>query len=249
MSEAVKKWWLTMSEARLRKHLTVKLKYPPPIVAQMVTEVLAYKAEQRKAKIKQTVSHNLWDDYLEAPRYELQIVRVMKASLKKVEGGTETDKWKALCAYEDSISNAIAIIKSLAKEMGATPQKLADLLHAEGYKFPRNKGEHWTDYIKQSEIDRVTAMFDRLPPPLRGKAKTPYTRALPPGQFRDKKVAIVKRLNEEIEGAERERAVAEDPEDIKRLDAMLDKMYEAQYKIDQHPKRAPLPATWHWFVK
>lgn len=239
-----------MSEGRLRTHLTYKLKYPPEIVADLVQAVGRIKEENRRRKIKQSTGRNLWDEYLEAPRYELGVVRVMKSQLKKANG-VDTVKWRALCAYEDSLMEVLERIKRTAKELNATPASLPTRMHNEGYSLPRRNGEHWTDYVKQSEIRRVTELFNSLPPAVRGKSKTPYARTLPPKAYKDKRAAIVKRLTHEIEGAERERSIFGEngnPDEIARLDALLDRMYEAQYLLDQHKRNTPLPATWHALV-
>lgn len=250
MEEGIKKWWFTMSEAKLHRHLVLKLKYPQDLAIKLVERVMELKAEQRKAKIKQGMGRSLWDEYLAAPRHETAILRVIKSQLRKNKE-TDTPKWHAVCAYEDVINAVMDKLKTEAKNRGATPTKLPGLLHAEGYTLPRNNGEHWTDYVKQSDLQRIRTMFDSLPPPARGKHKTPFNRALPPKMYKRKRLALIEELNHEIEAAERERSVYDkgaDPEVVAKLDKKLDLMYEAQYKLDQHKNNTPLPNTWHGIV-
>lgn len=251
MDEAVKKWWLTMSEARLREHLSYKMKYPPLIVADLVEAVNRIKSENRKKKIKQSVGRNLWDDFLQAPRYELGVVRVLKSQLKKADG-VDTAKWRALCEYEASISQTIERIKGKARMLGATPITLPQRMHKEGHSLPRRKGEHWTDYVKQSEIQRITEMFTRLPPAVRGKSKTPYAKTLPPAVYKHKRFALTEQIVQEIESTELELVVLGnngDPDEIERLEGLLARLHEAQYLLDTHKKNTPLPNTWHGLVQ
>lgn len=244
MEYGVKKWWLTMSEAKLRRHLTLKLRYPAPLVATLVTRVLEVKESQRRAKIKRSVAQSLWDEYLEAPRYEAAILRVIKSQMRK-RGETDGPKWQFICAYENVIHEVIEKLKSEAAKRNTTPGKLPALLHEEGYTLPRNNGAHWTDYVKVSSLQRIRDMFVSLPPATRGKHKEPFLRTLPPKLFKRKRGALIDELNNEIAMAEREREVVEHPDDIKRLDDLLDNMYRAQFLLDQRKRSSPLPATWH----
>lgn len=244
MENGIKKWWLTMSEARLRRHLVDKLRYPAPLVETIITRFLEVKESNRRARIKHTVSQTLWDEYLEAPRYETAILRVIKSQMRK-RGETDGPKWQYICAYENVINEVIEKLKSEATKRGTTPGKLPALLHEEGYTLPRNNGEHWTDYVKLSSMQRIRTMFISLPPAARGKHKEPFLRTLPPQLYRRKRGALIDELNNEIAMAEREREVVEHPDDIKRVDALLDDMYRAQFLLHQHTRKTPLPATWH----
>lgn len=251
MSKVIKDWWLTMSRPVLERHLADKLRYPAPIVAALVDDVMRLKQAQRGQRIKRTVGLRLWDEFYEAPRYELATVRVLKAQYKAREKAGITgnpSKWDALCTYEGLIATTIARIKAKATALGATPATMAHKMHAQGHSLPRNNGLHWTDYVKQSDMDRVKQMFARLPPPTRGRQKEPFSRTLPPAAYRRKKAALIERLTHEIEGVERELAVHTDPEEIGRLEKRLALMYRAQHLLDNHKHKTPLPATWHGLV-
>lgn len=248
MEEVVKKWWLTMSEHRLRTHLLVKMRLPSSIAEGLVAKTVALKAEHRKAAIRNGHSRPMWEEFFEAPRHEAGIIRVLKAQLKK-QGGEDSARWYALTAYNDVIHSVIAKIKSEVKARGATPSKLPALLHDEGYSLPRNTGEHWTDYVKRSDLVRIRGLFNSLPPPTRGKHKTPFERTMPPKTYAKRKRLVSERLESELASAERELSVVEDPIASKKLSDQIDKMYEAQYLLDKHKRNTPLPITWHGLLK
>ena len=56
---------------------------------------------------------------------------------------------------------------------------------------------------------------------------------------------IAERLVAEQEAADQEYEMATNPVEKKRLKELLDKMQEAQYRLDLLPSTAPVPATWH----
>lgn len=245
MEIGVKKSWLAMSEARLRKHLAVTLRLPPPIAAPLVEQTLRIKESQRAERIRKSMNDNLWGEFLGAPRAEAAVMRVIKNQLK-AQGQVGTPRWAAACAYMDVISDTIERLKTEAKRRQTTPRKLPALLHADGFTLPRNNGEHWSDYVKNSDLQRIRTMFDSLPPPARGRHKAPFTRVLPPKIYKRKRLALAQEITSQIEGAERERAVAGREEDIQRLDTLLARLQEAQYRLDKHQRmNSPLPETWH----
>ena len=247
MQNGIRKMWLTMSEGRLRNHLLLKLKMPSPIAERTITQVMALKTEQRKAAIRAGQSRPLWDEFFEAPRHEASILRVMKAQMKQqgIDGG---DKWHAVCAYADVINAVLEKLKIEAKARNATPSKLPSLLHADGFTLPRGDGSHWTDYVKNSDLKRVRDLFNSLPPPTRGKQKTPFERMLPPKTYKRRLKAASDRLEAELASTERELEVTHDPDRIDLLSDQIDKMYRAQFLLDQHKRNTPLPLTWHGLV-
>jgi hypothetical protein len=247
MENGIRKFWLTMSEGRLRNHLLLKLRFPSPIAERTIAQVMALKTEQRKATIRAGQSLPLWNEFFEAPRHEAAILRVMKVQMKQhgIDGG---DKWHAVCAYADVINAVLEKLKREAKARNATPSKLPSLLHAAGFTLPRGDGSHWTDYVKNSDLKRVRDLFNSLPPPTRGKHKTPFERMLPPKTYKRRLKAVSDRLEAELASTERELEVTLDPDRNKLLSDQLDKMYRAQFLLDQHKRNTPLPLTWHGLV-
>lgn len=247
MENRIRKTWLTMSEGRLREHLTQKLRLPSPLAERTIAQVMVLKAERRKAAIKSGQSRSLWDEFFEAPRHEAAILRVMKTQMKNqgVEGGA---RWHAVCAYADVVNAVLEKLKAEAKARNATPSKLPSLLHADGFTLPRGDGSHWTDYVKNSDLKRVRDLFNSLPPPTRGKHKAPFERMLPPKTYKKRKALVSARLEAELASTERELEVTHDPDRTKLLSDQLDKMYRAQYLLDQHKRNTPLPLTWHGLV-
>lgn len=240
--------WLTMSEGRLRNHLIDKVRMPSPLAERIIKQVMEVKREQRKARIKAGQNLSLWDEFLEAPRHEAAILRVLKAQMKK-QGAEASPRWLAVSAYNDVIQAVIDKLKREAKARNATPSKLAVLLHAEGFSLPRNDGSHWTDYVKNSDLLRIRQMFNSLPPPTRGRHKTPFDRMLPPKTYKKRKALVSDRLEADLASAERELDVTRDPERIEQLTDQIDKMYRAQFLLLNHKRNTPLPLTWHGLVE
>ena len=249
MDYNVRKWWLEVSEATLRTRLFKQFKsMNPTLIANIVAHVQELKAERRKERIKSTVTNKTWEPLLDGARAERQTLFVMKAQLKK-KMPLDQRKWDALCAYETVIATVIEKLAALQKAGDATPKSFVATLKKERGVVIPNEGTHWSDYAKASDRKRITELFDGLPPPLRGKAKTPFERRISKAVHKAQRLELVKRLNGEIASAEREYEVTQDPDVHEKLNRQLDTMYRAQYELDRLPATAPLPATWHGLIK
>ena len=246
MDESIKSWWLDISEARLRNLLTEK-KLPPLFVGQLVARVQEMKAERRKARIKATTVANSWDALLEAARAERQTVYVRKTQTKK-RAPTDQRKWDALCAYETAITGVIERLEKVRRSSEHTPKQFVAFLKEETGRIIPNGGEHWTDFVKARDKQRITLMFDALPQPTRGKRKTPFERRMTKPQHKAQSFALAAELVNSIASAEREYEVTTDPEVKDKLDRQLDDMYRAQHVLDSNPP-AVLPRTWHGLIK
>jgi hypothetical protein len=247
MDTTIKKWWLEVSEARLRNNLTAR-KLPSALVGQLVAEVQEMKAERRKERIKSTVTAKSWASLLDSARAERQTLFVMKAQLKK-KVPIDQRRWDALCEYETVISTVVEKLARLQRGSVHTPKSFIAFLKAETGRIIPNEGTHWADYVKASDKQRITALFDGLPPPARGKRKQPFERRVPKAAHKAQRFALIERLNGEIASAEREYEVTTDPEAHEKLNRQLDAMYRAQYVLDNLPPTATLPATWHGLLK
>lgn len=246
MDESIKSWWLDISEARLRDLLTEK-KLPPVFVGQLVARMQEMKAERRKARIKATTVANSWDALLEAARAERQTVYVRKTQTKK-RAPTDQRKWDALCAYETAITGVIERLEKVRRSSEHTPKQFVAFLKEETGRIIPNGGEHWTDFVKASDRQHITLMFDALPQPTRGKRKTPFERRMTKPQHKAQSFALAAELVNSIASAEREYEVTQDPEVKDKLDRQLDDMYRAQHTLDSNPP-AVLPRTWHGLIK
>lgn len=249
MDYPIKKWWLEVSEARLRSRLFKQNKgMNPAFIADIVAHVQELKAERRKERIKSTVTNKSWEPLLDSARAERQTLFVMKAQLKKKEP-IDQRKWDALCAYETVIATVIETLAKLQKDGDATPKSFVATLKKErGIVIP-NEGTHWSDYVKKSDRKHITELFAKLPPPARGKAKTPFERRMTKAAHKAQRLELVKRLNGEIASAEREYEVTQDPDTQAKLNRQIEAMHRAQYELDRLPPTASLPATWHGLIK
>lgn len=246
MDETIKSWWLDISEPRLRTLLAEK-KLPPVFVGQIVARVQELKAERRKARIKATTVVNSWEALLEAARAERQTVYVRKTHTKK-RAPTNQRMWEALCAYETAITGVIERLVKVRDSSEHTPKQFVAFLKEETGRIIPNGGEHWTDYVKASDRQRITLMFDALPQPPRGKRKTPFERRMTKAMHKAQKFALNAELINSIAGSEREYEVTTDPEVKDKLDRQLDDMYRAQHVLDSNPP-AVLPRTWHGLIR
>lgn len=243
MDEDIKAWWLTVSDARLFKHLT-KQKMNEQIVSRVVARVRALKDQRKRERIKATASSNTWTPLLDSARAERQTLFVMKAQLKK-QTPLDQKKLDALFAYETVVSGVIERLRKLQRAGLHTPKTFIPFIKEEKGFVVTNNGEHWSDYVKPSDKHRITVLFDGLTPNARGKRKTPFERRITRAIHKAQKFYLVERLNGEIASAEREYEVTQDPETHDKLNRQLDAMYRAQHILDKLPATAPLPATWH----
>jgi hypothetical protein len=246
MDETIKKTWLNMSEARLRDTLHAQ-KMPSAIAGQLVARVQELKAERRKARIKATTAANSWDAIIDSARRERQSVYVRKTQTKKLVPPDQR-KWDALCAYETVITAVIEKLAKVQRSSEYTPKQFVAFIKEETGRAIPNGGLHWVDYIKASDRQRIILMFDALPPPTRGKRKTPFVRRMTRPAHKAQVKALSDRLAVDIAGAEREYEVITDPEAQDALSAQIQDMYRAQFILDNDPP-AMLPLTWHGLLK
>jgi hypothetical protein len=243
MNEDIRAWWLNVSDSRLFKHL-VKQKMNEQIVSRVVARVRELKAQRKSEKFKRLSVAKSWIALVDGARAERQTVFVMKSQLKKIQP-LDQRKWDALCAYEAVLTQTVEKLRRLQRSGLHTPKSFVPFIKEETGKVIPNDGEHWADYVKAIDRQRITALFDRVPPPARGKAKTPFERRISKAVHKAQRLELVKRLNGEIASAEREYEVTQDPDIHDKLNRQLDTMYRAQYELDRLPATAPLPATWH----
>jgi len=246
MDDIIKKWWLNVSEARLRNELVAK-KLPSAMAGQIVARVQELKAERRKARIKATTAANSWDAILASARLERQSIHVRKTQTKQQVPFMQA-KWDALCAYEAVITSVIEKLAKVQRNSTHTPKQFVDFIKEETGRVIPNGGVHWADYVKASDRQRIVLIFDALPPPLRGKRKTPFVRRMTPTARKAQVKVLSDRLAVEVAGAEREYKVTDDPEAKKELNAQIQDMYKAQFILHNQPP-AMLPLTWHGLIK
>lgn len=243
----LKPYWLTMSQARLHSHLR-GLQYPEPIIRDAIKELHKAKAKQRAKRIKQTVVYKLWDYLLSPARTELGVVRTMKSQLTSKSHELTDDapaKFKALSAYDDVLTETVATLRAVQKKDTLTPHQFAEQLRKRSQLVIPNRGEHWTDYVDATDKRRIEIMFENLPDPRRGKKKVPFERRISVEENDLKRIELTKRLVSEQEAAEQEYAMATSTVEKDRLKDLLDRMQEAQYRLDLLSSTAPVPTTWH----
>jgi len=247
MNEDIKAWWLNVSDARLFKHL-VKQKMNEQLVSRVVARVRELKAQRKSEKFKRLSVAKSWAALVDGARAERQTVFVMKSQLKKIQPLPQL-KWDALCAYEAVLTETVEKLRKLQRAGLHTPKSFVPFIKEETGKTIPNNGEHWSDYVKASDRQRINALFDRVPPPARGKPKTPFERRISKAAHKAQRIELIKRLNGEIASAEREYEVTNDPDTHAKLNRQIETMQKAQFVLDQLPPTAPLPATWHGLLK
>lgn len=248
MDDDLKPWWLTLSEARLRNHLITKLKMPSPTAEGVIVRVKAARNARRKVRIKHTVNGGLWDSVLKPARNEVQILRVLKAQQKAADNERPA-RWHALCEYEAVVVKTIEKLRNVQREGVHSPAQFVQYLRKEIGRVIPNNGEHWTDYVSTKDRRNINALFDGLPPPIRGKRKIPFERCITLAEYKEQRAKVFTQLLKEQANAEQEYDMANDSFERERLSKLLDQMQEAQYLLDQVPAKRPLPATWRGLLK
>ena len=248
MFKHIKPYWLTMSASKLQSHLRYH-KYPADFIHNALAEYVEVKASRRATRIKQTVIYKQWHLILQPARTELGIVRTMKNVIKREEYLTEDliNKRKALDAYEEALVKIIAKLAAVQKQNELTPSKLVAQLREAGKQDIPNAGVHWTDYIPVATRRRVTALFDILPEPERGKKKVPFERRVSSEEHDKQRIQLVTTLNTEIEKAEQELEINPTMNSFDKddLEKKLHDLYRAQFVLDGLKPTTPLPKTWH----
>lgn len=251
--DIIKPSWLNMSENRLF-NLLIEQAMPSPLIKDIVSRVRAIKAERKAQRTKHTVAHKLWADVLTPARTELATVRTMKAQVKRqLTENFNADEYRlkfdALAAYDTAIAAVIEKLRAVQQAGEYTPQQFAAALREAGKMPSDGAGTHWTDYVRQKDRLNVEHLFTQCAPPKRGKAKTPFERRISAQAHTRMRMALIKRLTTEQENAEQEYAITTDPDEKARLDALIKRMQEAQYRIDVLPNTAPVPATWEGLLE
>lgn len=246
MNDLLKPYWLTMNESRLVSHLR-HLDYPEPHIRNIVTAYREHKANRRIKRIKQTMTHQLWDFILQAARAELGVVRTMKSQLRRDQfpSAAVNAKLGALEAYEAVIVDTVAKLRAVQKADELTPAQFVAHLYKEGKRQIPNNGTHWSDYVKLADRRRVEIMFENLPHTGRGKKKVPFERRISTEEHDKLRGKLLRTLSNELATAEQELAMVGNSFDKEDLQAKISRMQEAQYILDMLPSNAPLPPTWH----
>ena len=243
MDNTIKKYWLTMPEHRLRTHLYDTLKFPHPVAASLIERIGAMREERKAKAIKSTRCAKAWDELLTAPRAELGNVRTMKSQLKR-DGGENTLRWHALCAYEAVLAELIGRMKEHQRHDKVTPKQLTALAREQGKLLPRGDGLHWVDHVPLRIKEKVEGLFNALPPTKRGKTKAPFERTIPLRQFKNNRIKLIEEMNLAQELAEQELDMARVPEEVERLEAHLTDIVRAQFILEKAKRNTPLPSTW-----
>jgi hypothetical protein len=240
---SVRKTWYRFSEKALRTHLTDNLGWPSDMVDSMAQQIHDDKQARRKVKIKEGHVYNAWQLLLASARAEAANVRVLKSQTKML-GIEQPARWATLCAYEACISSTIEKLRKVQDAGEHTPAQFVEFLQREVGRTIPNDGTFWVDYVKPADKRKITAMFNALPQPARGKKKTPFERRIPMALHMLKR----KTLNDQIDSAEQatQTALSMNPDSFTtdELHADLKKIYRARYVLDTLPKNAPLPARW-----
>lgn len=248
MHDDIKPAWLTMKTQQLQRHLR-SLKYPDPFIANIMTRVRWLKNEARKARIKTTVTHRMWDDVLKPARTEVGNVRTMKTQTKKALDASFMDeglqaKFNALTLYESVLVTIIERLRKVQMSGDHSPQKFADALREAGKMPTDGDGTHWTHYVKPKDRRMVELAFDKAPLPKRGKTKRPFEVKISVEQHYRLYADMVKRINSEVANAEQEYDMVRHQEDRDRLNNLIQDLHRASFNLSQLSLTDPIPAHW-----
>jgi hypothetical protein len=248
MKADIKPSWLTMSTPRLERHLLEKA-YPTDLMRDIVANVTAAKEQRRRQRIKTTVTHQLWDNVLQAARIELAGLRTMKCqlatALKTTSGVLPPNaKYEAMCAYEDVLITTINKLRRVQKAGEHTPAQFVRYILKKTGRLIPNEGAHWSDYVGNKDKLNIEALFNALPDPARGKRKTPFERRVSPKEHASARTHLVGQLERaQIELDERY-AMPSTPEGKQSLVELERDIQKANYVLAITKNTTPLPARW-----
>ena len=240
---SVRKSWYRFSEKALRAHLTDTLGWPSDMVDRMAQQIHDDKQAQRKVKVKEGHVYNAWQLLLASARAEAANVRVLKSQTKML-GVEQPARWATLCAYETCIISTIEKLRKVQDAGEHTPMQFVEFLQREVGRTIPNDGTFWVDYVKPADKRKITAMFNALPQPSRGKKKTPFERRIPMALHMAKRQALAKNIDSAEQATQTALSMNPDSFTTDELHADLEKIYRARYVLENTPKNAPLPARW-----
>lgn len=253
MTDTIKPSWLKMGIRKLDAHLQ-SLAYPPPMVDSILTHVRAEKARARIAKIKGTVVQQAWDSVLNPARAEVAIIRSLVSQARAQQRKTPDDgvlntKIDTYTRYVNMLAVLIERFNAVRKAGELTPQQFAKELRKAGKMPTDGDGTHWTDYLSPKKRQEIVLAFERLPPAKRGKNKTPFERRI---SFEDNyraRQALAKAITSELATVERELELPVNSFDKEELERKFQRLHHAQFNLEQLPRTAPVPSTWHGLLK
>lgn len=248
MKAQIRPSWLRMSLPKLERHLHDTL-YDRTMVDEAIEQVRRAKAQARAAKIKGTVTHQMWDEVLKPARTELGVIRTLISQNKKLDTPQADMKISALKLYAAVVLETVEKLKRVQKGADLTPQKLAAELRKAGKLHSDGDGTHWTDYIKRTDRRRVELAFDQCEQPKRGRIKTPFARIVDSETHYRDKHAMGIRITREIQTLEQQVDMATHPDDRAKIEEQIDTLYRAHYELERLPRTAPIPSTWHGLLK
>jgi hypothetical protein len=242
-----------MGVRKLEAHLQDQ-GYPTPMIDNILSRIQTEKYKARIAKIKGTVLQQAWDSVLKPARTELGIMRTMIAQTKAQQRQTPDDnvlqvKIDTYTRYADLLAVLIERFRAVQKAGEETPQQFAKTLRKAGKMPTDGDGTHWVDYVSQKNRHATTLAFERLPPAKRGKNKTPFERRI---SFEDNykaRQALGKAIASELATIDRQLELEVDSFTKEELERKFERLHHAQFNLEQLPRTAPVPSTWHGLLK
>jgi hypothetical protein len=253
MNTDIRPSWLKMGIRKLEAHLQDQ-GYPMPMIDSILSRVQTEKYKARIAKIKGTVLQQAWNSVLKPARTEIGIMRTMIAQTKAQQRQTPDDnvlqvKIDTYTRYADLLAVLIEKFRAIRKSGEFSPQQFAKELRKAGKMPTEGDGTHWVDYVKPKNKHAITLEFERLPPAKRGKNKTPFERRI---SFEDNyraRETLAKAITSELATVERELELPVDSFTKEELERKFQRLHHAQFNLEQLPRTAPVPSTWHGLLK
>ena len=253
MDTDIRPSWLKMGMRKLEAHLQDQ-GYPPHMLDSILSRVHAEKYKARIAKIKGTVLQQAWDSVLRPARTEIGIMRTMIAQTKAQQRQTPDDnvlqiKIDTYTRYANMLAVLLEKLNRAKKDGELTPQGFAKFLRGKGLMPSDGDGTHWVDYVSRKQRQEIEVAFGRLPPAKRGKNKTPFERRI---TFEDNyraRQALGKAITTELATIDRQLELEVDSFTKEELERKFERLHHAQFNLEQLPRTAPVPSTWHGLLK
>lgn len=253
MKSDIRPSWFKMGVRKLETLLRDQ-GYSPQMIDSILSRVQYEKSKARAEKIKGTISHRLWDEVLEPARLEVASVRSILTQTKTAQRKNPADeslqvKIDVLTRYANTIAATVEKLRKVQKAADLTPVQFSNELKKAGKMPTHVDGTHWVDYVRAADRQAIEVAFGRFGPAKRGRTKTPFERRITTEAHFKAKAAMVKRINTELEAVEQMLVVEKNSFEIDNLNKRFNDLHLAQFNLDNLPRNAPIPTSWHGLLK
>ncbi len=203
-------------------------------------EILRVVSEERKKLRSEKAKHkshdNLWNDLI-AP-LNVEIRTVQNILRYRTRNYPVPERTTAITYYRDILLKLKRLLTQYHKSYEATPNQLSKTKHVP------NDGEHWSDWVPEKIRAQVYEKFNAIPHRFKAKTKVPFERKEKKSDWKQAKLRLARRLEQELHAAYKD--LANDPTEFDCEDhhEYIRRMETAVKALALWEEDTPLPKTW-----